>query len=206
MWHTNCGKRALWFTRRGIRRQEEPLRAFVNLARFEAGSKLAFSVSYTSLMVRLWSIALFLLAVPVLAKGQVRVTVPSAHFKVHERIVARIENTGKQPVSYCVEFGQSSVKPGSNAGETQTESTPTPFYVERRTHRGWSVLLIGPDIGSAPSPVVLDPGQSREFPFRLSGTGQVRLVLDYWTGESTETCQNPKKGKKTVTSSVFVIE
>jgi len=143
-------------------------------------------------------------AVSILSLAQVRVTVPSSHFKSHERIVAKVENVGKRAVSFCVEFGQSSVRADSGAGEIETETTPIPFYVERRACHRWSVLLIGPDVGSTRFPVVLDPGKAYEFPFRLSAKEEIRLVLDYWVGE-TESCHD-SKGKRTTRSAVFLIQ
>ena len=86
-------------------------------------------------------------------------------------------NSSNVPVTYCVEFGQHSPK-----GDT-TETTPIPFYVRKRNGNHWNPLLIGPDIGSSLSVVVLDPGKAHEFPFRLVDTGSIRLVLEYWLGE-----------------------
>jgi len=83
------------------------------------------------------------------------------------------------------------------------ETTPIPFYVQRKSGRKWSALLIGPDIGSLRSSVVLEPGQSHEFPFRLNNKGEMRLVLDYWIGEKDVNCKNPPKGGKKTQSKIF---
>src|SRR5215475_3923730 len=93
------------------------------------------------------------LAVSRATVAQVDVSVSSSTFKPEERIA--VVNKSGAPVSYCVEFGQSSPH-----GKT-TESTPLPFYIEGRGGGRWSVLLIGPDIGSARHPVTLDSGTSQ---------------------------------------------
>jgi hypothetical protein len=132
------------------------------------------------------------------ASGQVQLTVPHASFQPKEQIVATVTNRGKTAVSYCVEFGQHSPKDDS------TENSPIPFYVERLRGK-WTVLLIGPDIGSARRTVTLEAGKSHEFPFRLLDTGKMRLVLHYWAGERDDVCSEPTKGRKTATSPEFSV-
>ena len=145
-------------------------------------------------------IAILLLLLPLAgsAPAQVQVVLSAKSFKVRETIRAKVMNDGKVPVTYCVEFGQHSPK-----GDT-IESTPIPFYVQRRQDGKWSTLLIGPDIGSMQSPVVLEPGKSQEFPFRLTDAGEMRLVLRYWVGALEKLdCPNPQRQAKTRKSPVF---
>ena len=133
------------------------------------------------------------------AFGQVKIVLSASSFKAEDKIEAVIVNQGRVPVSYCVEFGQSSPK-GAAA-----ESTPVPFHVERRQSEKWSVLLIGPDVGSSRRVVELEAGKSQDFPFRLLDKGNMRLVLHYWLGERDDSCSETAKGKKTAKSQVFSI-
>jgi hypothetical protein len=55
------------------------------------------------------------------SSAQVRVTLPSFEFKLQEHIRATVENQLRQPITYCVEFGQT----WTNGSEV--ESTPSPF-------------------------------------------------------------------------------
>ena len=151
------------------------------------------------MLVRTGVALLLPLAVSRATVAQVDVSVSSSTFKPEERIQAAVVNKSGAPVSYCVEFGQSSPH-----GKT-TESTPLPFYIEGRGGGRWSVLLIGPDIGSARHPVTLDSGTSQFFLFRLRNMGNMRLVLHYWPGERDDVCEESARGKKTTRSKVFSI-
>jgi hypothetical protein len=140
-----------------------------------------------------------LFTVQVFAK--VKITLPKHQFKRHEQIDVALTNTGQQSVSFCVEFGQWSYK-------SETEplvTTPTPVYVQQHTEKGWSVLLNGPDIGSSRHAVVLATGETQQYPFRLSDTGKMRIILNYWTGESDDVCANASR-RKTTRSVVFLVQ
>ena len=120
---------------------------------------------------------------------------------MHDEINAKVENTGSNEVTFCVEFGQTSMKEGD------TESTPSPFWVQRRDNHEWGTLLIGPDVGSVRASVVLQPHESRVFPFRLNDAGRMRLRFDYWRGSIPKLdCRTPPKRAKLVTSNIFTIE
>jgi len=155
---------------------------------------------YTSRMLR--SIVVVLLLNP-LALPQVHMATSRTDVNSHDRIDVQITNSGKNAVSYCMEFGQYSFKAGSGAAEDM-EPTPIPFYVQREGGGKWSTLLNGPDIGSMRRVVVLKAGESQQFPFRLGDRGRMRLVLDYWRGENDGVCEYPK-GKKTTRSNIFVV-
>ena len=67
--------------------------------------------------------------------------------------------------------------------------------------------MIGPDVGSYRGAVVLEAGESREYPFRLHESGRMRLRLNYWRGSVANLdCHAPPKGLKLVTSKAFTIE
>ncbi|HXN21484.1 MAG TPA: hypothetical protein VOA41_01925 [Candidatus Dormibacteraeota bacterium] len=135
------------------------------------------------------------------AIAQVKITVPSQQYKVYEEIHAKVENTGNQALTFCVEFGQTSTKGG------EVERTPSPFWVQRNGNGKWGTLMIGPDVGSARAAVVLEAGESKEFPFCLNDSGRMRLRLNYWRGSIPKLdCHAPPKGVKLVTSAVFTIE
>jgi hypothetical protein len=146
--------------------------------------------------------AIVLLLSPIV-QSQVRVSTLGAEFNSHDQINVQISNAAKGTVSYCVEFGQHSFKAASGTVEDM-ETTPIPFYVQRQNGRKWATLLIGPDIGSSRHAVVLKPGQSQHYPFRLSDRGRMRLILDYWDGENEKACEYPK-GTKTTRSNAFVV-
>ena len=108
---------------------------------------------------------------------------------------------GNSAVTFCVEFGQTSMK------DREIESTPSPFLVQRNDNGRWGALMIGPDVGSARAAVALEAGASKEFPFRLNDSGRMRLRLNYWRGSfPTLDCHAPPKGLKLLTSAVFTID
>ncbi len=158
---------------------------------------------YTLGVLRWLKISPFLILAPVCAICQVQVTVPAQSFKASERIAAKVANVGDHEILYCVEFGQTSFK---GPGVENMETTPIPFYVQRKSGGRWSTLMIGPDVGSVRSSVVLEPGQSHEFPFRLNDKGEMRLVLEYWIGEKAVNCKNPPRGEKKTHSKIFAVQ
>jgi hypothetical protein len=135
--------------------------------------------------------------------SQVRVSTNGSNFKANERIDVQVTNAGKDAVSYCIEAGQASSKAGTGAG-ADVESTPIPFYVQRHNTDKWGTLMIGPDIGSSRQPIVLKPGESQHYPFRLNNRGEMRIVLGYWRGENEGICKHPS-GKKMTTRSKAVV-
>jgi len=141
------------------------------------------------------------LILPTIAIAQVRINIPAQHHRAQEEIHAKIENTGGRPVTFCVEFGQTSPKGG------EIESTPSPFWVQRNSDGKWSTLIIGPDVGSIRAAVVLGARESKDFPFRLNNSGRIRLRLNYWRGSIPNLdCHAPPKDLKLVTSAVFTID
>jgi hypothetical protein len=145
-----------------------------------------------------WVIGLFLLGSSLSA--QVRVVIPKRYYHPKEQIPAKLENHTSQPITVCVEFGQHSPN-----GHT-TESTPIPFFVERRDNGKWTVMLIGPDVGSKLAPLELGSGKSMPFPFRLNDEGTMRLRLDYWIGSRPDVkCTSPTKGANHYRSAIFVL-
>jgi hypothetical protein len=97
-----------------------------------------------------WS--LFSMMAATSAIAQVKITLPSQQYKVHEQIRAKVENTGNSAVTFCVELGQTSMKDG------EVESTPSPFLVQSNDGSKWNTLLIGSDIGSARAAMVVNAG------------------------------------------------
>ena len=140
------------------------------------------------------------LILPSAAFAQVRITVPAQQYKVHQEIHANVDVKGNNAVTFCVEFAQTSMKAG------EVEPTPSPFWVQRNDRGKWGTLLIGPDVGSARTAIVLEGGESKEFPFRLNDSGRMRLRLKYWHGSSPNLdCHAPPKNSKVATSDVFTI-
>jgi hypothetical protein len=160
-----------------------------------------YSLAYTSAMPRLILATLGLsLIFGTAALAQVKIAVRPQQYKMHEEIRAKVENMGNSAVTFCVEFGQTSMKEG------EVESTPSPFWVQRNDNGRWGTLMIGPDVGSAWAAVVLEAGESKEFPFRLNDSGRMRLRLNYWRGSLPNlNCHVPPKGSKLLTSAVFTI-
>ena len=159
-------------------------------------------------MTRLILATIFLLSQAVPAFDQVKITVPMhlpdnsgrILYFVHDEIHAKVENTGDTSVTFCVELGQTSVN-GSDV-----ESTPSPFWVQRSDKGKWGTLMIGPDVGSVRAAVVLEAGNSREFPLRLNDTGRMRFRLNYWRGSIPNLdCKAPPKGLKLATSAVLTV-
>jgi hypothetical protein len=133
--------------------------------------------------------------------AQVKITVPAQQYKVGKEIPAKVQNTGSYAVTFCVEFGQTWMKEG------EVENTPSPFWVQRNNDGKWGTLLIGPDVGSIRGPIVLQAGESKDFPFRLNDSGRMRLRLYYWRGSVPSLdCHAPPKGMKLLTSASFTVE
>jgi hypothetical protein len=158
---------------------------------------------YTSTMTRLILAFLVLfLILPAVAVAQVTITVPAQQYKAQEKIPAKVENNGNGAVTFCAEVGQTSSKK-----EGGIESTPLPFWVQQNSSGKWGTLMIGPDLGSLRIAVVLEARETKEFPFRLNGTGRMRLRLNYWRGSIPNLdCNARPKGAKLVTSAMFTID
>ena len=73
-----------------------------------------------------------------------KIHVPPQHRKKYEKISASVENYGCHPVTFCVEFGQWSPK-----GDSEVETTPYPFWVQRKYNGKWSTLVNGPDVDTS---------------------------------------------------------
>ena len=151
----------------------------------------------------IWKSALcgLLVAIAPASRAQVRVTIPAKQFHVGKRFVVSVENNTKAPVTVCIEVGQYSEIEGT------VEATPIPFFVQSKSRRGWSTLLIGPDIGSFRHAEILSAGETEKYPFALAGTGTVRLVLHYWPGSRRDSdCAKEPDHARSVKSPPFVIE
>jgi hypothetical protein len=155
----------------------------------------------TSALARTVLFSLPVLLTALHSMAQVQITLPKSRFSRHEQIDVAVTNTGKKPISFCVEFGHWSFKDDS----TPMEATPTPVYVQAHSKRGWHTLLIGPDIGSSRHSVVLKGGETQHYPFRVSDKGEMRRLLDYWIGESDRTCENLPR-RKAAQSQVFFVQ
>ena len=151
-------------------------------------------------MLRPCALAALVLGLAGSTCAQVRVLLPASQFKTFEQIRASVRNDTSRPITLCVQIGQTSPTGAS------TESTPIPFYIQAKSKTGWTTLMIGPDVGSAFSPTVLDSGETAAFPFRLYQHGRLRVVLNYWSGSRPHLdCSKTPRRKKTVRSSPFVI-
>jgi hypothetical protein len=150
-------------------------------------------------------VALLPLGLLPFAAAQVRVTVPLQQYNLNDRIRAKIENVGSEPVTFCLEMGQTS------SDGVITESTPIPFIVQQSSEGTWRPFFIGPDAGKSwHRAFVLDPGNSHEFPFRLDHPGlrpgRMRLLLFYWSGSQPELdCAKPPKGARKTESAPFLM-
>ena len=133
-------------------------------------------LKYVLVILRACACAMLTLSFTSAISAQVRVLLPATKFEALELIRATVQNGTTEPITYCIEFGQTSPTGAS------TEGTPFPFIIQRNVNGGWQNLLIGPDIGSILAPSVLDAGQSAAFPFRLNQNGSLRILLRYWPG------------------------
>jgi hypothetical protein len=105
-----------------------------------------------------------------------------------QKIHPAVENRSSQPITYCVDFDQTSFK------ASFMQSTPTPFAIETEIRGKWQPLRSQPGVERLLRAVVLPPGQSKQYPFELiGGIGPVRLVLMYWVGSYPQlNCENPQ--------------
>ena len=140
------------------------------------------------------------LSLPGFPSRQVSIDVAREQFNSRETIPAIITDRGKDPITFCVEFAQTSVASPSD----EPEHTPIPFLVQQSGK--WGTLMIGPDIGSIRAPVTLGPGKSISYPFRVAANGKIRLVLFYWMGDQPDlSCEHPPKRPSRVESKPFLI-
>jgi hypothetical protein len=148
-----------------------------------------------------WSaLALFLVSVYA-ATVKVRLTIPARKDRIEEQILAKVENIDTEPITICVETGQTS----ANKGEM--EATPSPFWVEQNTGGRWGALLLGTDIGSFAKAEVVEAGKSMKFPFRLSDRGRMRLRLNYWPGSMPNlNCTSKPKDANQLAPSTFTLD
>ena len=157
------------------------------------------NLAYTSVMNRLIVTSLGLsLFLPGIAVAQVRITASAQHYGLQEEIHASVENIGNRAVTFCVEFAQTSPR-----GD-QIENTPSPFWIQRKQNDKWSTLITGPDVGSRRAAMILEVGESKDFPFRINDGGMLRLRLNYWYGSIPNMdCDAPLKDAKLATSKSF---
>jgi hypothetical protein len=159
-------------------------------------------LAYTFGVTRIVLAALSFVLVNTAVTAQVKIGISPEHYKKYEEIHANVENSGRNPVTLCVEVGHT-----SPTGEGGIQSTPSPFWVQQNNGGKWNTLLIGPDVGSHRAVTMLEPSKSMQFPFRLNVSGRMRLRLEYWTGSMPNfDCHAPPKGAKRVTSTVFTVE
>ena len=146
-------------------------------------------------MKRLLLIPLGLILIPTgAATAQVRIDVPGQSFRRQEEIRTKVVNIGKRPITLCLGF-------------TSMGSLPLPFAAQRNNGGKWGTLLLGSDLGPNGSALVLEAGESQEFPFHLSDPGKIRLILEYWQGANPRlSCTALPRGSKAVKSTVFTIE
>ncbi len=87
--------------------------------------------TYTWVMMRRSLIALALLAVAATAAGRrPQIRIPATRYAAHEQIRAKIENDTKDSVTYCVEYGQTSMHDG------EVEALLHPFWCSGKTGLG----------------------------------------------------------------------
>lgn len=135
------------------------------------------------------------------SKPQIEVVLPSSRSTADLRLTARISNNSSQPITYCVDWEQTS--PSSRAAR---ESTPTPFLLEGSDGDAdgqMRLLSLGPRVSLYP--VVLAAGLSRDYTFQIEhGEYHVRLTLRYWLGAQQKMdCRKPPKHARTLRSAFF---
>lgn len=128
--------------------------------------------------------SVFLLLTPLCAMAQVQLTVPGSTFKAADQITVKIKNAGATEISYCVETGR-------------------PPFIEQRKSASKQEPNHSEGIKTLS---VLEPGETREFPFQPKESGDIRLVLDYWLGSHDVNCKHPPKGKKQARSEIFTVQ
>jgi hypothetical protein len=132
--------------------------------------------------------------------AQVRVTVPAKSFSVDEKITAKVQNDGDQPVTICVESGQI-----SKSGPTAV-STPVPFTIEGRVLGKWKALMVSPEGAAEGSVVVLESKKSLDFPFWPPSKGELRLQMHYWPGAQPNIdCAKPPAESHNAKDTTFAV-
>jgi len=83
-------------------------------------------------MTRLFLASLVVTLFSLPAATQVKIHIPTQHQKKYETIHASVEHAGSKPVTFCIEFGQTSPK-----GNGEIETTPSPFWVQKDGNGKW---------------------------------------------------------------------
>ncbi|MGH9575196.1 MAG: hypothetical protein ACRD40_16910 [Candidatus Acidiferrales bacterium] len=143
-------------------------------------------------------LSLVLLAAPSVV-AQVKINLPTGRYSVGDEIRAKVENRSKSAIAICIDIGRTSMNRG------QQESTPSPFWVEKKGQGKRSMLLAPDDLGFFEVSQVVASGEWLEFPLRLLDKGTLRLRLQYWQGDLPDlNCMKPGRRAKIASSPDFV--
>ena len=155
-------------------------------------------------MKRLLTEALLLVGLwPTGLGAQVRIEMAATQFEPRDKITAKVVNSTKRPISYCIGYEPWGYR---NRSGVDLEWIESPFGIYRETNGKWGILLTGLDVGTSQHAAVLEPGESREFWFKLEQTGKMRLDLEYWfDDEGDADCSDPYRKVKKARSHVFTV-
>jgi len=135
--------------------------------------------------------------------AQVRIEMAATQFEPRDKITAKVVNSTKHPITYCIGFGPWAYRKSNNADLEWIES---PFGIYSETNGKWGILLTSLDVGTSQHAAVLEPGESREFWFKLDETGKMRLDLEYWfDDEGDADCSDPYRKVKKARSHAFIV-
>jgi hypothetical protein len=157
--------------------------------------------AYNAAMRRLLISAFLFLGFAFAAAGQVRVTVSPSEVEFNHKVNAAIHNGGSQPITVCLDIGYSWTD-----GDIM-EATPHPFVIQKESQHGWSILLLGTDVGPSHVTEIIQSGESVKFPFGLRDYGRMRLLLYYWVGSTPNAnCDERAKHSRKVKSAPFLMK
>jgi len=124
-------------------------------------------------MLRLAITLAVLISLASAARAQVRVTVSSSHAQPNGNVQATVRNDTDSPITVCVDWGAYLLRGPQHEAD--------PFNVETKSADGWTNARRVWDAGIHRYPTVIDAGGHRAYRVSVSGRGQMRLTLYYWT-------------------------
>jgi hypothetical protein len=114
--------------------------------------------------------------------GGVRVSV--AEIKSDGQVTLVVANGSTRPVAFCATFASKATDIG----------VPNPFEIQVRRRGRWETLLSEPDVGNVRAALMVEAGETKQFPVRLeAGTYQAILRYRYDPGDGRCSQQFPHR-------------
>ena len=129
--------------------------------------------AYNRAMLRLATAVALFISMASAARAQVRVTVSSSRVQPNGNVQATVHNDSDSPITVCVDWGAYLVYGPAHEAD--------PFILETKSANGWRNARKVWNLFRNRTPAVIDADGFRTYRVAVSGRGQMRLTLYYWT-------------------------